>query len=138
MMDIEIAAIPEEGLRVTASLDPEHLALATADVRFPAPLEAAARFSRCEEDLLVEVEVDGTAEYVCGRCLQSFRQPYHGAFHLEVEIQGRRRVDVADEIRQEILLSYPWKVVCREHCRGLCPRCGQDLNQGACACPRSA
>lgn len=45
----------------------------------------------------------------------------------------------ADEILQdEIFLSLPSKVLCREDCKGLCPVCGADLNEGACGCGRPA
>ncbi len=40
-----------------------------------------------------------------------------------------------DELVQEdLLLSQPLKVLCKEDCRGLCPQCGKDLNQGTCGC----
>ena len=43
-------------------------------------------------------------------------------------------VDLTPAIREELLLAVPWYVLCREDCRGLCPRCGQDLNAGPCGC----
>jgi len=44
-------------------------------------------------------------------------------------------VDVTQAVREELMLVVPRFVQCREDCRGLCPRCGQDLNAGPCACP---
>jgi len=43
-------------------------------------------------------------------------------------------VDLTPAIREELLLAVPRYVLCREDCRGLCPRCGQDLNAGPCGC----
>ena len=43
-------------------------------------------------------------------------------------------VDLTPAIREEVLLAVPRYVLCREDCRGLCPRCGQDLNAGPCGC----
>ena len=43
-------------------------------------------------------------------------------------------VDLRPEVREELALSVPAYVVCREQCRGLCPRCGKDLNAGPCCC----
>ena len=40
----------------------------------------------------------------------------------------------ADAVRADVLLSLPIKWVCREECRGLCPKCGANLNQGDCGC----
>jgi len=39
-----------------------------------------------------------------------------------------------DVLREQVLLAVPLKAICRENCRGLCPHCGQNLNQGQCAC----
>lgn len=43
-------------------------------------------------------------------------------------------IDLGDLIREALILATPEFPVCREDCRGLCPRCGADLNQGACGC----
>jgi uncharacterized protein len=43
-------------------------------------------------------------------------------------------VDLRPAVREELVLSVPRYVVCREDCRGLCPRCGKDLNAGPCGC----
>ncbi len=44
-------------------------------------------------------------------------------------------IDLRDALREELLLAVPQWVVCRDDCRGLCPRCGKDLNAGPCGCP---
>lgn len=47
---------------------------------------------------------------------------------------GARVLVVDDVVREHVLLELPLKPLCREDCLGLCPRCGDDLNAGACAC----
>jgi len=44
------------------------------------------------------------------------------------------QIDLRPAVREELLLAVPQWVVCREDCRGLCPRCGEDLNAGPCGC----
>jgi uncharacterized metal-binding protein YceD (DUF177 family) len=44
------------------------------------------------------------------------------------------RVDVTEELRQTLLLALPIKPLCEDDCRGLCPRCGINLNTGSCDC----
>ena len=46
-------------------------------------------------------------------------------------------LDLRPTIREELILSAPAYLLCREDCRGLCPGCGQDLNLGSCTCPSS-
>ena len=43
-------------------------------------------------------------------------------------------LDLGAMVREELILAVPPFVVCREGCRGLCPRCGKDLNEGPCEC----
>ncbi len=135
-MKVTIADLPAEGLRLTERCDPTALALDTPDVQVTAPVDVTAVVHRADDDLIVEVEADSALQIVCSRCAQPYPQPYHGAFQLDVEIAGRQVVDVTDDIRQEIMLSYPIHLLCREGCRGLCPSCGQNLNEGPCSCPR--
>jgi uncharacterized protein len=51
---------------------------------------------------------------------------------------GARELDLRPAIREEWLLAQPRYVLCREDCKGLCPRCGKDLNEGPCDCPPQA
>src|SRR2546427_7955553 len=44
-------------------------------------------------------------------------------------------IDLRPAVREELLLAVPQWVVCRDDCRGLCPRCGKDLTAGPCGCP---
>jgi len=43
-------------------------------------------------------------------------------------------LDLREALREELLLAVPQFVECRPDCRGLCPRCGANLNAGPCAC----
>jgi uncharacterized protein len=86
---------------------------------------------------------------VCRRCLVPVAVPVTvdiGAlFSLEPDADDdpntyavppdARVIDVRPAVREELILAVPEYVVCRDDCRGLCPRCGKDLNAGACCCP---
>jgi uncharacterized protein len=43
-------------------------------------------------------------------------------------------VDIDGVAREALMLSLPGQMLCSEACKGLCPQCGQDLNQGVCNC----
>ena len=43
-------------------------------------------------------------------------------------------IDLTELVRQMLVLNVPARSLCRPDCRGVCPHCGQDLNQGECAC----
>jgi len=43
-------------------------------------------------------------------------------------------IDLSDVVHDEVFLELPMNPVCRESCAGLCPTCGQNLNEGKCSC----
>jgi DUF177 domain-containing protein len=49
-------------------------------------------------------------------------------------IDGHHDLHLADLIRQYLLLAVPMHPLCREDCKGLCPQCGRNLNNGGCTC----
>ncbi len=49
--------------------------------------------------------------------------------------QDGKTVDVAPRVREDLILALPTKVLCSSDCRGLCARCGTDLNRETCDCP---
>lgn len=45
-----------------------------------------------------------------------------------------KHIDLDPIVREQVLLAVPMNAVCREDCKGLCPSCGQNLNEGKCGC----
>ena len=43
-------------------------------------------------------------------------------------------LDVDQLVYLEVLMSWPLKVLCKEDCKGICSRCGKNLNEGPCGC----
>lgn len=118
------------------------------------PVRLELRITRDVSTIVMSGRVDIIARRTCDRCLASFpenvsidlREVYHLADKPlpgadpddddEVHFVDRRvtRLDIAPVIRQRILLELPMKALCREDCRGLCPACGANLNEGTCGC----
>ena len=90
--------------------------------------------------LIVRGVLKTTASLLCARCAQIFdKRITEQDFMAEQEIvDPNQPVDLTSEVRESILLALPSKPLCRVTCRGLCPRCGGNLNQGACRCPPGA
>ncbi len=131
-MKVKISEILEEGLTVAERLDPVEMKLDTPDLRFVDRLDVSARFQKQRETVWVQVGVMGEQKQVCGRCLGLYDRHYEQEFQLGYDVKEKFVLDVTDDIRQEIFLSYPVKFLCREDCRGLCPVCGENLNERSC------
>jgi uncharacterized protein len=97
-------------------------------------------------------QLDGTVRSTCRRCLAEFvteaSVPIEVVFSTDPDLQEDpsvyplsepvSHVDVRPAVREELVLAVDAYPLCREDCRGLCPRCGADLNQGACGCAPAA
>ncbi|MFN3694656.1 MAG: YceD family protein, partial [Ignavibacterium sp.] len=46
------------------------------------------------------------------------------------------KIDFDNDVREFAILAIPMKKLCKEDCKGLCPRCGADLNFEQCTCPK--
>ncbi|HYV86710.1 MAG TPA: DUF177 domain-containing protein [Patescibacteria group bacterium] len=102
-------------------------------------------------------EIATVATLPCSRCLEPYGLPLDMRFDLlytaeperderggesrveedsftEVHFDGAR-IDLDSLLAEQIYLALPLKPLCRDDCRGLCPRCGANLNAGDCGCP---
>jgi uncharacterized protein len=93
--------------------------------------------------VLGTVYTSGT--YICSRCLTPVsvdrKETLSGVYGTEAELPedvlpyNGEYIDLTETIRETLILSEPMKVLCRPDCKGLCPQCGADLNEGPCSCP---
>jgi len=112
---------------------------------------------RLEGDrVTVAGRIDFQLELTCCRCTRRFLIEVDKAFEsiylpdpetvsegeeleleysdLEVGFYRDDRIDLSAVISEQIVLEIPMKPVCTESCKGLCPLCGIDLNEGECGC----
>ena len=45
------------------------------------------------------------------------------------------KLDLDELLYSEVIVSLPMKHLCKEDCKGICPKCGKNLNDGKCGCP---
>jgi Predicted metal-binding, possibly nucleic acid-binding protein len=55
---------------------------------------------------------------------------------LEFGSYQNEEIDLAGLLGEEIRLALPIRFLCKEDCKGLCPKCGANLNEGPCPCPK--
>ena len=86
----------------------------------------------------------------CSRCLEPVKESFDIDIDEEVDMKmsEQERVEALDEssyiigreldtdklLHNEILISWPMRVLCKEDCKGICSRCGTNLNHGFCDC----
>jgi uncharacterized protein len=148
------------GASMRVDLDPaDRFELGEEGVRLAGDLTGAVRLHRTNQGILADGEVTTVVERQCDRCLEPFRSsitfPLREQFYPTIDIatgvplpatedelvfpiDQNHVLDLREAIRQNLLLALPMRSVCREDCRGLCPRCGQNLNVGPCDCEPEA
>lgn len=151
----EVRKRPDVRIRRQFTVEPAELD-GTDGVVTVSPLAAEAEVLSTGEGVLVRVRAEGQVTLQCSRCLEEFAAPV--ALAAEQEFRDRApmarddeddqddslpfpadgQIDVSDIVRQVFLLALPMKPLCRPDCRGLCPVCGKNLNEGDCACQAEA
>lgn len=98
----------------------------------------------CEEENRISVQIP------CSRCLEPVEIDFDIEIDEEVDMKrtDQERIDDLDEscyiqdkvldtdrlLYNEILIRWPMQVLCKEDCKGICSRCGANLNRKLCDC----
>ena len=124
---------------------------------FTSPVRYDISVAREFDHLRVTGSVNTDVSLVCSRCLATYESPVASAFTIifrkgtvaeaaseeEAELSEQDlisavysgdEIDLTHEIEEQIAMEVPFKPLCGENCKGLCPECGTDLNQASCSC----
>jgi uncharacterized metal-binding protein YceD (DUF177 family) len=123
-----------KNLILQEEINPEDLDLDIGVMRFPEALEVKAEAWKEGEDLNVHLHIEGERQFTCSLCLEEFNNLFEKDIQLHYDIKGLDFVSLDQDIRDEIILDHPIRVLCQPDCRGLCPVCGGNLNTEHCDC----
>src|ERR1700720_522543 len=118
------------------------------------PVNVVLSYYRAGTELFFRGELTAATVASCARWAEEFIAPSGRSFRyvlapraigddsngdlrvedLEFSLYEGEEVNLTPLIREQMLLALPTRPLCREDCRGLCPRCGANLNDGDCGC----
>ena len=119
------------------------------DFPFQAPVKVAGTLTDKSGAVFFDAHIDCMLSVHCARCNKAFlvdkQQEVHfllstanpdeaeadDIYYLTTDV-----VDTDEIIVPEILMDMDMSYLCGEDCKGLCPTCGADLNNGSCACSK--
>ena len=135
-MKIYVDNIPSEGLEIREDIDHKKILpdLDAVSVSFVRPIDVKAKVVKAERDVFIDVVLEADCEYTCARCLAKFQKVFKKNFNMSYEVSPGDILEIDEDIRQEIVVDYPMKILCEPDCKGLCPNCGQNLNVEKCDC----
>ena len=165
MLKIHIDQISELGLDLNQAVDAASLPLLGAICQeellsFTQTIDVRIHTSIAGETVLIEGYASTAVRIACSRCLEPFGLKIKTDISttalpdmppltdtdagdgteltgddMEVLVYHGQRIDLDDEIAQQIIMALPFKPLCRQTCKGLCSRCGINLNHTPCQCP---
>ena len=136
-MIIQVDKIPEQGISLEGEEPAELLALEQSAEFHPAgPLSYDLYAQLVDGMLIVRGSLSAEMKGCCARCTQIFSTTVSDSGFLRdySDLQGLEEVDITEDLREAIILNLPRFPLCDEACKGLCPQCGKDLNEGPCGC----
>jgi uncharacterized protein len=136
-MIIQLDKIPEQGMKFEGSEPAEVLALEqSAEFHPDGPLDYDLYAQVVDGALILRGTLSAPMKGCCARCTQIFSTTVSDSGFLRdyFDLEGAEEVDVTEDLREAIILNLPRFPLCDESCKGLCPQCGKDLNEGPCGC----
>ena len=136
-MKIIVAQIPPEGLTLEEDIPAEKLDLDSPVVKFREPIGVHALIHKITNVVTVDLGLSAHMLCICSRCVEEFEQALDKRLKLNYPVdKSIQALDLDPDIRQELILAFPDKPLCKPDCQGLCITCGKNLNQGPCPCPK--
>ena len=141
----EIIGVP--GGKVSFEYEPDLTGAAYGSVtQVIAPSRAAGSVKNNAGVLAFSANVDAVLTCVCARCLTEFDNPVHRQISVPISEGGENgdnpdsyllvgdKLDIGEIIVTEFVLEIDQRFLCKEDCKGICEKCGADLNNGPCSC----
>lgn len=124
----------------------------TSDLKLVYPIKYEGVIYDLNGEFLLDLNTCYEYEVECSRCLKDLLNKVSTNLNYvlftekpkefeedsvtEYIILEDNELDIEDVVFSQIITSIPIKVLCKEDCKGLCPQCGKDLNEGPCNCER--
>ena len=163
-----VEQIGEEGLDLDFEADPRTFPVleelrSRGEARFEQPVHVEVRVIQAGEAVDVRGRFEARIWLRCSRCLADFEADMTDRFSLtysprplmpeplrlgeEAELSvddiglipfDGNEIDLREGVQEQLVMALPFKALCREDCKGICPQCGADLNQNPCRCSPGA
>lgn len=149
MLQVDVRELRRGPVETSGELDPRDPLFEGLEVELDGPLEVRGVLEAAGSDgFYWHGSFRGRTRGICRRCLTELVRPVEGRvdvlfsanpdLHEDPSVyplpEPVTHVDIRPAVREELALAVDAFPLCREDCRGLCPRCGADLNCGACSC----
>lgn len=136
---IDVARLDDEGETFEGEIPVDQLDLDPDDLLYRpvSGLRYSLRVMMLDGLLFARGSAEEDFSCTCVRCAEDFPwTAFDDEVDISVEAGENSFVDLTESLRECIILTFPSNPVCREDCKGLCQKCGANLNKQSCACAR--
>lgn len=159
MKKVSLHDIPAEGLYIEVIRENNELLPIGEEVGFSisSPILAHLQLSKSDEEVLITGDMTSVLNLQCSRCLRKFEHKMNSTIEVVYTITGYEHanniikdkqlkqedytdclkgdeIDINTIILEQLSLDIPMQHLCRIDCKGLCSKCGIDLNKERCNC----
>ena len=134
-------------------IDPQDTSSFLYGVSFPSPMKVKGDITNTAGYMRMRLTMSLDYQSNCARCLA----PLSGSFSLDLEKTVAPRnllsdldedklddyaiiedgfLDMDEQLIDQLEMEFPIRFLCKDDCRGLCSRCGKNLNEGDCDCAK--
>ncbi|HIJ56018.1 MAG TPA: DUF177 domain-containing protein [Deltaproteobacteria bacterium] len=165
-LPVRITDIPESGILIEREESPEVFPILkdlekTGECKFISPIKLSVEVKAIGQIYRMSGSYKTDVQLYCSRCLSEFNRPLSEAFDMtfarsipdttdEGDFQGKEltadeiemthfdgeEIDLKDALQQQFIMSLSQRPLCEEACKGLCQKCGANLNDGDCRCEK--
>jgi uncharacterized protein len=96
--------------------------------------EIETECSRCLTEVNTKLDFSFKISFVTEDIYSNESETELNEEDLEISIYDGEKIDITEIAREQILLNLPTQVFCKSECKGLCPKCGENLNLKTCSC----
>ena len=151
-----IEEIDDKGLCFSLVLKKDQLEIDQGGLSVNVDITVNGSLNRIDDDVYLKGTVMTSVVASCSRCLDTLSYPIDSdlkshfvpshdrytserdvelhASDIDAEVYENQQIDLTQSIRDSILLAVPVICLCKKNCKGICPQCGKNLNQGLCKC----
>jgi len=158
-MQIDLRELAEGQTQLNFEIPAQSVGITPEDLTVSGPLFLRLSLDRRGDEIWIRGKLHLVTSQQCSRCILDYPETLDLEFEAfcakvrnpnvvssraadeedgGVHFHDGRVLSIDKEIREAAILGLPMKPLCKESCAGLCPRCGEDRNQGPCRCARAA
>lgn len=161
-MKVDLWSILEGGaevLKFEDKLQEKNFKLNERDIEITEPIVYKGEIYKVGKDLIINIDIKYQYKEKCNRCLDISSKSIKTSLSAKLEEDQEEAEEIRDGdysmddggyenivyykdktlvlddyIIEQVLLSLPMKTICKDSCKGLCSKCGKNLNTGQCEC----